>query len=370
AFRGFFENCRPSTSGEGTESETLLYLVPDDALDELLGTLEGPPANEPDSPIFTGPVVTETIIPTYLEKVGERESSIPPEYRKLLDSNVDSALDELMGTLDGPEFALPESPDFTGPVVTETSTATNLEELGKRESTIPPKYRNLLDGKVDGKVVPPPPEEKEKTDKEKRDKLGEDENTIPPDYRLEEVKVRDSISQRYCQEMSEDDLLDALTEGFLVSPATTTKTAPLQCSASKPGAEEVVSCSKASAVQAGAPQPAKAGSQIPDDALDLLSGSLGTRELDPEDNKPLVDKVKEKATSEHIERLGDRDSTIPPEYRHLLDGKDDKSSDGAAAIDALSSDFESCATKSTEKTQQTSKVVHYLLSLYASQHFH
>uniref|UniRef100_A0A8C5M5T8 Calpastatin n=1 Tax=Leptobrachium leishanense TaxID=445787 RepID=A0A8C5M5T8_9ANUR len=240
-------------------------------------------------------------------------------------SNVDSALDELMGTLDGPEFALPESPDFTGPVVTETSTATNLEELGKRESTIPPKYRNLLDGKVDGKVVPPPPEEKKqpvpKASALKSDPFDALSGTLGVRQaegnkdkkpaadpvkvcKCEEKQILISFSWFFphlgyflfpnMQEMSEDDLLDALTEGFLVSPATTTKTAPLQCSASKPGAEEVVSCSKASAVQAGAPQPAKAGSQIPDDALDLLSGSLGTRELDPEDNKPLVDKVKRK----------------------------------------------------------------------------
>ncbi|XP_063309748.1 calpastatin isoform X2 [Pelobates fuscus] len=565
------------TSAAAVSSKPGTETVPQDALDELLGTLEGPPVNVPESPQFTGPIITETAITSsYLEELGKKESTIPPKYRHLLDGkdhgkevpppvpsdepksltdaeladefskdfdfsssptvppssstkltdgkpqtpdqvvalsasssqsaakpsgDVDSsALDELMRTLDGPEFAVPESPIFTGPEVTETSTATYIEGLGERDSTIPPEYRHLLDGKVDGNVVPPPPEEKpmdddelaaaldfaspqpaavlqtppikpkpqdaatldiaspqpaavlqtppikpkdssakkpesdvvvssssssavqsapvsskppvlkgsapkadpldalagtlevrqvedhkdkkpavdsvkEKTDQKKQDKLGEDEETIPPDYRLKEVKDKDGKPilpkpEDKPKELSEDELLDAFSAGF-----ETSQTAPLQCSGKEPksmsGSGEVVSCAKAPAVKAGAPRPAEPGTPISDDALDLLSGTLGSREPDPNENKPIVDKVKEKATSEHIERLGDRDSTIPPEYRHLLDGKDEKgqpikppskeemksekSIDDDSAIDALSSGFASCDTKSTEKVQQTSK---------------
>ncbi|XP_075703488.1 calpastatin [Rhinoderma darwinii] len=515
----------------------------EDALDELLGTLEGPPASEPESPQFTGPAVTETITQTYLEELGKRDQTIPPEYRHLLDgkdhgkpvpppaeqpppmsdtslvdefskdfessispaanttpafqpkdaaqdkqaksevvvpsavssvqavaaptAGMDSALDELMGTLEGPEFSVPESPVYTGPEVTETRTATYIEELGKRESSIPPEYRHLLDGKDDGKPVPATPEEKpmsdseladafdkefacaqspiakqtppvkpkdaevkksetdvmvssssssalqaapapsktpagkadpldalagtlgnrkedpkdkkpaadkvkEKTGKENREKLGEDEETIPPDYRLQEVKDKDGKPllpkpEEKPKAMSEDELLDALTEGFDTIP-TPSQCAPLQSSAKapgKPGSEEIVSCSKASAVQSSAGRPSDS---IPDDALDLLSGSLGERKQDPDENKPIVDVVKEKATKEHIDRLGDRDDTLPPEYRHLLDGKDQgkpakpeavkhkESSDDTAAIDLLSSGFASCETSSTDKTQNSSKV--------------
>ncbi|CAI9539711.1 unnamed protein product [Staurois parvus] len=527
----------------------------DEALDALMGTLEGPPANVPESPQFTGPEVTEHVTSTYLEELGKRDSTIPPEYRHLLDgkdhgkpilpaaenlepaltdsdvldelskdfefsppspaqpsappaavapkdttkdkqvkadvvlpsfatsvqaatapsAGMDTALDELMGTLEGPEFNVPESPAYTGPEVTETATATYLEELGKRESSIPPAYRHLLDGKEDGKPALPPPEEKpmteseladeldftcspppavqktppakskdaelknvecesvvsaassssvqatptkaptfkadpldalagtlgvrqeapkdkkpakdavkEQTGKEKRDKLGEDEETIPPDYRLKEVKDKDGKPlvpkpEEKAQAMSEDDLLDALTEGFVTSPAAS-PCPPLKSSekpSQKSGSEEIVSCSKVSSVQSSAPKPSSAKSgdkkpsdsdiKIPDDALDLLSGSLGTRIEDPNENKPVVDLVKEKAKKEHIDRLGDRDDTIPPEYRHLLDGKDQgkpakpeevkpkTSLSDDSAIDALSSGFSSCDAGSADKAKSFSK---------------
>ncbi|PIO31990.1 hypothetical protein AB205_0199290 [Aquarana catesbeiana] len=371
-------------------------------------------------------------------------------------AGMDMALDELIGTLEGPEFNAPESPAYTGPEVTETATAIHIEELGKRESSIPPAYRHLLDGKAGEKPAVPPPEEKpmteseladeldftcspspvvqktppakpkdaelkkaepesvvsatssssvqatpskaptckadpldalsgtlgvrkedpkdkkpaadtvkEQTGKEKKDKLGEDEKTIPPDYRLKEVKA-----------MSEDDLLDALDEGFVTSPAVS-QCPPLKSSekpSQKSGSEEIVSCSKVSSVQSSAPKPPSAQSgdkkpsdSIPDDALDLLSGSLGTRIEDPDEKKPVVDLVKEKAKKEHIDRLGDRDDTIPPEYRHLLDGKDQgkpakpeevkpkASLSDDAAIDALSGGFSLCDTGSADKAKSSSK---------------
>ncbi|XP_040198463.1 calpastatin isoform X2 [Rana temporaria] len=517
----------------------------DEALDALLGTLEGPPVNVPESPQYTGPEVTENITSTYLEELGKRDSSIPPEYRHLLDgkdhskplppfpaaklepaltdmdvldelskdfefsppspakpsappapaaapkdtkqdkqakadvvvpssassvqaatatsAGMDTALDELMGTLEGPEFNVPESPAYTGPEVTETSTATHIEELGKRESSIPPAYRHLLDGKAGEKPAAPPPEEKpmteseladeldftcspspvvqktppakpkdtelkkaepesvvsatssssvqatlskaptckadpldalsgtlgvrkedpkdkktaadsvkEQTGKDKKDKLGEDEKTIPPDYRLKEVKDKDGKPllpkpEEKPQAMSEDDLLDALDEGFVTSPAAS-QCPPLKSSekpSQKSGSEEIVSCSKVSSVHSSAPKPPSVS--IPDDALDLLSGSLGTRIEDPDEKKPVVDLVKEKAKKEHIDRLGDRDDTIPPEYRHILDGKDQgkpakpeevkpkASLSDDAAIDALSGGFSLCDTGSADKAKSSSK---------------
>nr|CAB62094.2 calpastatin, putative [Xenopus laevis] len=537
-----------ATAAEASKQST--QAIPSDAVDELLGTLEGPPANVPESPVFEGPEVAETIKSTYLEELGKRDHTIPPEYRNLLDgkdhekavqpsapvepeptmtdadlvdefskdfelscsptvqttpavkpkgtpqgnkakpevvvasststvkaaaapsAGMDSALDDLLGTLEGPDLTVPESPVYSGPEVTETSTAVYREELGKRDDSIPPAYRHLLDGKEDGKVAPPPPPEEEpltddqlldefsmdfscskspakeqaqpvepkvsskekkaeaevvaassaavkaapapykaaaqapsadpldalagtlgvrKEDpsdkkpavdkvkegtpgKEKKEKLGEDERTIPPDRRLKEVKDKDGKPllpkpEESPKPMSEADLLDALTEGFVTSPAT--PAAPLQSSLKKgPGSEDVVSCSKASAVKSGAPQPAASDIEIPEDALDLLAGSLGQREVDPDENKPVVDVVKEKAKAEHIDRLGDRDDTIPPEYRKLLDGKDDKGQAAKppvkeeekpkkplsddAAIDALSSGFASCDTKSTEKPKHPS----------------
>ncbi|XP_071995997.1 calpastatin isoform X2 [Engystomops pustulosus] len=492
------KEAKPISSGPTAPTQSSTMALSDEALDELLGTLEGPPTTEPDSPQYTGPEITETITKSYLEELGKRDSTIPPEYRHLLDgkdqegkplpppavqppplsdaslvdefskdfescispaatttpalqpkdaaqdkqaksdvvvpsaassvqaasapsAGMESALDELMGTLEGPEFSVPESPVYTGPEVTETSTATYIEELGKRDSSIPPAYRHLLDGKEDGKPVLPKPEDKpmsdkelvdafdlefacpqspaaqqtppaqpkdaakvkkteveavvsssssarqaapapskspagkvdpldalagtlssrkedpkekkpaadkikEKTSKENKEKLGEDEETIPPDYRLHEVKDKDGKPllpkpDEKPKAMSEDELLDALTEGFDTTPVPA-QCAPLQSSAKVPGksqSAETVSCSKASAVHSAG----KPSASISDDALDLLSGSLGERQPDPDEYKPVVDVIKEKMKEEFIHKPGETDGSIPPEYRHLLDGKEE-----------------------------------------------
>ncbi|KAG8598311.1 hypothetical protein GDO81_002558 [Engystomops pustulosus] len=537
------KEAKPISSGLTAPTQSSTMALSDEALDELLGTLEGPPTTEPDSPQYTGPEITETITKSYLEELGKRDSTIPPEYRHLLDgkdqegkplpppavqppplsdaslvdefskdfescispaatttpalqpkdaaqdkqaksdvvvpsaassvqaasapsAGMESALDELMGTLEGPEFSVPESPVYTGPEVTEMSTATYIEELGKRDSSIPPAYRHLLDGKEDGKPVLPKPEDKpmsdkelvdafdlefacpqspaaqqtppaqptdaakvkkteveavvsssssarqaapapskspagkvdpldalagtlssrkedpkekkpaadkikEKTSKENKEKLGEDEETIPPDYRLHEVKDKDGKPllpkpDEKPKAMSEDELLDALTEGFDTTPVPA-QCAPLQSSAKVPGksqSAETVSCSKASAVHSAG----KPSASISDDALDLLSGSLGERQPDPDEYKPVVDVIKEKMKEEFIHKPGETDGSIPPEYRHLLDGKEEgkpakpesvkpqPSLDDNAAIDLLSSGFASCDTGSTDKTQNSSKV--------------
>uniref|UniRef100_A0A493U347 Calpastatin n=1 Tax=Anas platyrhynchos platyrhynchos TaxID=8840 RepID=A0A493U347_ANAPP len=141
--------------------------------------------------------------------------------------------------------------------------------------------------------------------------------------------------------MSENDLLEGLTQGFSCSPA---QSAPLPTPSVK----------KASIF---------AGKEM-DEALDLLSDSLGQREPDPDENKPVVDKVKEKSKSEHRDKLGERDDTIPPDYRELLESgdqvrKNSKPTDESAAIDALSGDFDTSAN--APATPQHSKVGHLLL---------
>ncbi|XP_059580984.1 calpastatin isoform X3 [Alligator mississippiensis] len=245
---------------------------------------------------------------------------------------------------------------------------------------VPDEAVEALSGSL-GKREPDPEESKpavdkvkEKAKEEEREKLGEDEETIPPDYRLTEVKDKDGKPlmpkpQEKPKPMSESDLLDALSEGFSCSAATTVQSAPITTSkeamevkkSSAAPTEDAVSFTAASAVHSAAPPPAPQGGKELDKALDLLSDSLGQREPDPDENKPIVDKVKEKATSEHIDKPGERDDTIPPEYRELLDSneqgkpvkpmsKEDvepkepkKPADDSAAIDALSGDFDACS---------------------------
>ncbi|XP_069737170.1 calpastatin isoform X2 [Phaenicophaeus curvirostris] len=531
------------------------------ALDSLIDTLGGPEEDVPPSPVYTGPEVTEDITSKYLEEMGKREGSLPPKYVELLKSKGDgkggippkeegqdekpmtddelaeylssdftcspasaeekeaslaekpdkeevvqaqaassvkasvppkekaakpneeindNAMDALLDTLGGPE---PEPEEDRGPVV-EVSEAKAKEKkevkAGEHEDTIPPEYRLKPDLDKDGKPILPKPEEKpkplnesdlvdefskdfacpvqpaveskplkpsnsakkppapvpakttkdevipratactvqssapsavspvshvadealealssslgqrepdpdenkpavdkvqEKTRQEEYKKLGEDEETIPPEYRLTESKDKDGKlllpkPEEKPQPMSENDLLEGLTEGFSCSPSPSALLpAPTAIKKTKKGAKpadssDVISAATVSSVHSAAPPASASGGKEMDDALDLLSDSLGQREPDPDENKPVVDKVKEKAKSEHRDKLGERDDTIPPEYQKLLESgkqgkpgertaKDDakhkepkKPTDDSAAIDALSGDLSTCAKAS------------------------
>ncbi|XP_011944333.1 PREDICTED: calpastatin isoform X5 [Cercocebus atys] len=215
---------------------------------------------------------------------------------------------------------------------------------------------------------------KEKAKEEDREKLGEKEETIPPDYRLEEVKDKDGKpllpkeSKEQLPPMSEDFLLDALSEDF--SGPQNASSLKFEDAKLAAAISEVVSQTPASTTHTGAPpRDTSQSDKDLDDALDKLSDSLGQRQPDPDENKPMEDKVKEKAKAEHRDKLGERDDTIPPEYRHLLDdnGQDKpvkpptkkseeskKSADDQDPIDALSGDLDSCPS-TTETSQNTAK---------------
>ncbi|XP_056680661.1 calpastatin isoform X5 [Monodelphis domestica] len=187
---------------------------------------------------------------------------------------------------------------------------------------------------------------KEKSKEEKREKVGEKEETVPPEYRLKAAKGKDGklLEKKQSEKtslMSDDDILDALSEGFSCSKAP-------------------VTCAEISAAQQK--------DEGLDDAFDELSKTLGERKPDPDDNKPMEDKVKEKAKAEHRDKLGERDDTIPPEYRHLLDNdkdgkpvkpppKDPKNSkDSGDPIDELSEGFDNCSQiPSSEGTKKSAK---------------
>ncbi|XP_063521116.1 calpastatin isoform X26 [Pongo pygmaeus] len=223
----------------------------------------------------------------------------------------------------------------------------------------------------DGKPVMDKVKEKAKED---REKLGEKEETIPPDYRLEEVKDKDGKpllpkeSKEQLPPMSEDFLLDALSEDF--SGPQNASSLKFEDAKLAAAISEVVSQTPASTTHAGAPpRDTSQSDKDLDDALDKLSDSLGQRQPDPDENKPMEDKVKEKAKAEHRDKLGERDDTIPPEYRHLLDdnGQDKpvkpptktsedskKPADDQDPIDALSGDLDSCPS-TTETSQNTAK---------------
>ncbi|XP_078531547.1 calpastatin isoform X15 [Lissotriton helveticus] len=384
--------------------------VSSDPLDALSATLgAGDPKPTEKKPAVDK--VKEKTGKEHIDKLGEREDTIPPEYR----------LEELKDKDGKPKIPKPEpkpkplsdtelADALSGDFVTSTATTTQSAPLpaakdtakskGSPSKEVAPRCAastvkkpapapaqkdqasadpldtlagTLPKGDPSPKDSKPPVDKvKEKTKQEKGEKLGEREDTINPEYRLTEVKDKDGKPMLPKPEakpkaMSDDELLDALSGDFVTSPSAK-QSAPLS-SAKKDdkksvSAEEIVSCSSASAVHAGAPAPADSDVQIPDDAFDLLSDTLGTREPDPEENKPMVDKVKEKATKEHIDKLGERDDTIPPEYRELLSGKDKPVTpaipekpkipqDDTKAIDALSEGF--CSSPSPAPPSQPAK---------------
>ncbi|XP_023987393.1 calpastatin isoform X6 [Physeter macrocephalus] len=349
-----------------------------------------------------------------LKKCGEDEESVPPEYRlkpamdkdgKPLLPDVEEKpkplseselIDELSEDLDRSkckekqpkptektEESQAAAPTPVGAAVPRTTLCCvqsvpppSVSAKGMGPDDAVEALAGSLGKKEAGPEVGKPVEDKVKEEaKEDREKLGEKEETIPPDYRLEEVKDKDGkpLLPKEPKEplppSSEDFLLDALSKDFAVTPSTSS----LQFEDAKLSAviSEVVSQTPAPTNHSAGPPPdtPQRDDKELDDALDQLSDRLGQRQPDPDENKPLEDKVKEKAKAEHRDKLGERDDTIPPEYRHLLDDdKEGKSAtpptekpeaskkpaDAQEPIDALSGDFDSCPS-TTETSENTAK---------------
>lgn len=255
----------------------------------------------------------------------------------------------------------PPKPATSKGVVPDDAVEALAGSLGKREA-------DPDDGKpVEDKV-------KEKAKEEDREKLGEKEETIPPDYRLEEVKDKDGkpLLPKESKEsrplLTEDLLLDALSEDFAASSHTSSF--PFEDSKLSGAISEVLSQTPAPTTRSAVPPPdTRSDNKDLDDALDKLSDSLGQRQPDPDEDKPIKDKIKEKAKAEHRDKLGERDDTIPPEYRHLLDKdkgkpmppptekpkKSKKPGDDRDPIDALSGDLDSCPSTTENKAKDKSK---------------
>ncbi|RLV93039.1 hypothetical protein DV515_00013570 [Chloebia gouldiae] len=383
--------------------------IKDDVMDALLDTLGGPEPGEDPTP--TAEVSEAKANEKKEQKAGEHDDTIPPEYRLTPELDKDGkpilpkpeekpkplSESDLVDAF-SKDFACPAQPavqpkppkpsniskkpsgsvsakDTEDKVVPHATACT--VQSGAPVPSVSPVSDEALEALSSslGKREPDPDEKKsgvdkikEKTKNEQHKKLGEEEETIHPEYRLTEAKYKDGKPllpkpEKKSQPMSENDLSEGLTEGFSSSPS---PPAPLPTSAvlkkskdsAKPASSsDGISAATVSSVHSAAPAPSATGGKEMDEALDLLSDSLGQREPDPDENKLVVDEVKEKAKSEHRDKLGERDETIPPDYRKLLESgeqsktaKDDakhkakkKPTDDSTAIDALSGDFDTCA---------------------------
>lgn len=353
-----------------------------------------------------------------LRKCGEDEETVPSEYRLKPATDKDGKpllpepeekskplseselIDELSEDLDPSKCKEKQSKPIKK---TKESEATAVQEPVPRTSvcsvqSAPPKPPAVgpapddaieaLAGSLGEKEADPedgkPVEDKvkEKAKEEDREKLGEKEETIPPDYRLEEVKDKDGkpLLPKEPKEsllpLSEDVLLDAISKDFTsLQNSSSLKFEDAKLSAV---VSEVVSQTPVPATHSASPptpDTPQSDSKELDDALDQLADTLGQRQPEPDDDKPVEDKVKERAKAEHRDKLGERDDTIPPDYRHLLDNDNEgkqgkpptekseeskKHADDKDPIDALSGELDSCpstpaASENTAKDKDKMK---------------
>ncbi|XP_032701971.1 calpastatin isoform X11 [Lontra canadensis] len=381
----------------------------DTALDDLVDTLGGPAETEEDNTVYTGPEISDPMTSTYIEELGKREVTLPPKYRELLakkegitepppDSSkpmgpndaIDALSSDFTCSAPTPGGKKAKEEKSTGEEVLKAQQATAIKSAAssqekkrkaEEQDTMSDEALEALSASLGSRK--PEPEldlssikevDEAKAKEEKLKKCGEDEETVPSEYRLKPATDKDGkplltkTPGESLPTMSEDFLLDALSKDFAGSP----NAAPLKFEDANLSAviSEVVSQTPAPATHSAGPPPdtKQRDNKELDDALDQLSDSLGQRQPDPDDNKPMEDKVKERAKAEHRDKLGERDDTIPPEYRHLLDNDNEgkpakppakkpkdskKPEDANDPIDALSGDFDSCpAPKETSNTAE------------------
>ncbi|XP_033928467.1 calpastatin isoform X3 [Melopsittacus undulatus] len=345
------------------------------ALDSLIDTLGGP-EDVPTSPVNTGPEVTEDISSRYLEELGKREGSLPPEYVKLLKSK-GSGKDGFPTKADereekpmtDDELAEALSSDFTCSAASAEEKTSLTEKPSKEgeivqaqavssvKTSVPPKEKKtkskekikddvmevLLDTLGGPELEPedhtPVVEVAEAKAKEKKEKkTGELDDTIPPEYRLTPKLDKDGKPvlpkpEEKPKPLSESDLVDEFSKDFAcpAQPAVQSKPSkPISMSKTPSDSvaakttedeDEAVPCATACTLQSSAATAVSSVGQVADEALEALSSTLGKMEPDPDEKKPAVDKIKEKTKQEQHKKLGEDEETIPPEYR-LTEAKD------------------------------------------------
>uniref|UniRef100_A0A2K6RN59 Calpastatin n=1 Tax=Rhinopithecus roxellana TaxID=61622 RepID=A0A2K6RN59_RHIRO len=329
----------------------------DAALDDLIDTLGGPEETEEENTTYTGPEVSDPMSSTYIEELGKREVTIPPKYRELL-AKMEGITGPPPDSLKpmGPDDAIDAlSSDFTCGSPTAAGKKTEKEEstevlkaqsAGTVRSAAPPQEKKrkvekdtmsdqaleALSASLGTRQAEPELDlssikevDEAKAKEEKLEKCGEDDETIPSEYRLKPATDKDGKPllpepEEKPKARSESELIDELSEDFDLSKCKekpskpTEKTEEFKAAAPAPVAEAVSRTSMCS-IQSAPPEPATLKGTVPDDAVEALADSLGKKEADPEDGKPVMDKVKEKAKEEDREKLGEKEETIPPDYR-------------------------------------------------------
>ncbi|XP_072372432.1 calpastatin isoform X6 [Scyliorhinus torazame] len=341
----------------------------DDPFDLLAGTL---PSEAPDNsgPKFTGPPVKESdATKKKAERVGEKEESIPPDYRfKEQPDSKDKGKVASSSTGPGAKPKGTEKSMTEGDVL-DTLSADFIQRspapISKcsaptSHSAAPPskqpqallkasKAAPVSAGKSDAKGEDPfdllagslpsqapdnsgpkytgPPVKESDATKKKAERVGEKEESIPPDYRFKEQpdskdkgKVTSSSidtgakPKRTEKKMAGDDVLESLSADFVkITPASISKCSAPTSQMAAPRCvqkEAPLEASKAASVSAS-----KSGTKD-EDPFDLLAGTLPSQAPDNSGPKYTGPPVKESdATKKKAERVGEKEESIPPDYR-------------------------------------------------------
>ncbi|XP_062924651.1 calpastatin isoform X2 [Mobula hypostoma] len=322
-----------------------------DAFDLLAETL---PSEAPDrsAPKYTGPLVKESdVTKQHIERMGDRDDTLPPDYRfkdqpdakdkgqlppstdpkpKTLSEN--DVLDSLSADFVQSSTATiskcsaaPASLQQQAPLQASTAASVSASQPGKKDKDALDLLAQTLPSEAPDQSVPkytgPPVKEPDST-KKKGERVGEREDSIPPEYRFKEQpdtkgKVQPASSDTPAAKpktMTESDVLDSLSADFgQSSPATISKcSAAVSQSAALPSLQKQAPLQAVTTASVSASLPGGKGK----DPFDLLAETLPSEAPDDSAPKYTGPEVKESdVTKKKAERVGERDDTIPPDYR-------------------------------------------------------
>ncbi|KAL7407525.1 hypothetical protein ABVT39_009749 [Epinephelus coioides] len=264
---------------------------------------------------------------------------------------------------------LPGQPQQAKPK-TDKGNSMSLDALSALVDTLP-------EDKPKPKLPELRPEDIVSEDKHKKEKgvlVGEREDTIPPEYRFNKEKLEKLPAPKPEPTIGTGEALDILSGDFLTSSSAPAVQASLVTPSAPPAqstedftldalAGDFVAPTAATTVKSAACVPTESALELAagaDTALDALSDSL--KDIAPTPTLPAPvpakDIVKEKeVVEERLIKMGERDDTLPPEYRPTEedlkkmaeekakgDTKPKETMDDKTALDLLSSDFATAPT--------------------------